>query len=65
MRIIETEYGVEKEVNCIGCHTTLGYYPADILSDDVGICIFKYIKCPVCGNPVVISRIENTEERNP
>lgn len=64
MRIISSGNIQEAEVECKHCGAKIGYYPADLINKYISKFIFTYLKCPVCGDSVVISRIENTEERN-
>ena len=61
MRVIEDRYIKEMQAFCSHCGATIGYYPADIINKYISNFIFKYLRCPVCGENIVLSRTGEDE----
>ena len=61
MRVLETKYIEESCINCNHCGALIGFYPADIKNKYISNFIFKYFKCPVCGENIVLSRTREDE----
>lgn len=57
MRIVKNSIHIKEEYAvCRHCGATIGYYPADLQSKHISEFVFKYFKCPVCGEPVVLKK---------
>ena len=57
MEIIKT--GLEmSEAECPRCGTTLRYWPAEKKTEVLDRYIYHYIRCPLCGERIMITRYE-------
>lgn len=46
----------EKIVYCDSCYAKIGYFPADVNCKYIGMSYVEYLKCPVCGKPILLKK---------
>ena len=59
MRVIKVGHIKEKEAFCNHCGAEIGYFPADENTKRRDKMLYTYIKCPVCGRAVILSKEED------